>query len=974
VYFGYETVKAPTYDPFDPNTYNDANPDGYGKVLVGTRNVYNSTNNPDGSIGIAGYLYPNNFIPSENDANIRHLNGFFNLFDNNSDPNFYTKINNQNTFKLYDGGERHDYYNLVFDAQSKQYVLGNPPTRPYNFQTALYFGRRPPTFNGLISSNEGAAGVGINDQYYDGSSLQMCPPSAGTTRNLSYFTVNGIFNKQTTSTFTKVEARKVRLGVVTSHPSGGWQIEYFFNKSMRYGLVPPYLGKWYSPNRQQVGFNSNTDNYQIESGRTKIRIQDNNIIDSNSGITIDITDTTKSYLNEFFSWKSGEVINDIQGFTIGTLDTGESVLEVDYLVSYFFKIRYIPFEWSSYTTMPGFDDSSITSLRPDPWDIVPLDITTTDNNGFYVTNTAELIDRYNRTKTKTININEGFEYGMPDAYMLNDSIHGAGWCSIAWPSDYLRRIGPSKTSLTQQELNGLFEENRLFFTTEDSIGNSPYQIGLPMSTLFRIFTNGVPSGGPETFTASTSQGTVVPFGSTYNQQEFQRRNFYLSTYWSPAGKFISTVHDKTRRVKCFMKTGLYMNSQDQYYTKTTKDSLYSTNNFKYLVGYVKLPLYIVPDANMNETFRQSQIALSITPETNNGTLGTSISNTHTQTADDIQVQYGFVDLSANLSQLSSSYTKLNLSFLGYNTNNNTSGDVVITTHSGINVNNTNGVSFSNFTNEAGLRFADIEYSWDNQWVPFFTEMLRQIKERQTNPSYGGTNTNGKVVVVWLLGRQEAGNGSISGTALYGGLQGQDYMSQVYNRFITRAVSLGFAPQDILVLFVCHPKAAGYTKQVDATGRLIQDPRAYTSLYSENGYNDPKDIFLGVTKSIFYPFNENQNPSLGVLKNVRTRRNAEQYLSYVNSFRFLNPYTGQYTPSPTSTALASLPIQTYWRNCLYFDTPSVLGTVNINNRLNDTHYAVEYDVNGTPVTTYKYLNERGYLQFGKDFINILKNGL
>ena len=750
---------------------------------------------------------------------------------------------------------------------------------------------------------------------------------------------------------------------------------------MKYGLVPPFLGKWYSLSRQAAGHNQNTDDYQIEVGRQKIRIKKGGegeytlIFDPNTNTTIDITDTSLPYLNDLYPFTT-TVVNDIIKFNKMIFETSSGILNkltIQIKPSYLFKLRSAGFNWANYTTMPGFDDESLFP-NIDPWDIVTLDYENPNQDGSYPTDISTLTTRYNNTKIKSVDSTQTFTTGMPDAYMLNDSVRGEGWVSLAFPTDYSRRVGPSKLQLSEQEIKSYFDEDKTNIITENSVAAKNYQRGLFLVSGFRIFTNSVAGGGPETFTASMSQNDVIPFGSSYNQQEFRRKNFYYSSFIIKDGDYRTMIHDKTRRVKCFTKTGLYMNSSDDFYTKTTKEPIYQSSNFKYLVGYLKLPLYTVPDPQMNENFRNSTLALSITPETNSGTLGTSFSNTHTQIADDTATQYGFVNLQANLSGLDSSYTRLNLSFLGYNTTNNTEGDIVVTTHSGVDCNNSNGISVSCFSNEAGLRFADIEYSWDAQYVSFFTELLRHIKERQTNSNYGGSNTNCKTVLVWLLGRQEAGNGSSGGNALYGGLQGQDYMSAVYNRFVTRAIACGLSPSDFIILFVSHPKAAGYSKQQDANGRSIQDPRAYTQLATGLGYNDPRDIFQGVIKTIFFPFNTNQNPSNGILKNKRTSMTAEQKRQQINSFLWLNPYTNQLTHNPITTVLSSIGTQNYWRNCLYFDTPSVQGTVNINNRLTDSRYSVEHDINGVPVVSYKYLNEEGYLQFAKDMINIFKNGL
>jgi len=982
VYYGYETVKPSTYDSFDTETWNDGNPTGYGKVLVGTRNLYDSVNNPDGSIGIATFNFKNQDILQLNSPNTR-FNGIP-FFFSNLDPNFYTKSNQSNTFQTYEGGPPDDYYRIVWNPQTTQCELANPSVIPYNDPSLdrLYFGKRPIPFLTILNPQSGGInGLGCDHSGVDSNGdYVISQPQTQNERILSYFTVDSVFNRQTMTTMPPHELKKVVVGKVSNNQDGTYSVDYFFYEAMKNGLVPPYLGKWYSPNRQSENWTEG-DDYEVDSTKQKIKIEPDNIItDPNDGISIDIQNTNLIYLNDYYPFDS-TITNDIVKLQIIQKDN-INYLSIDYDCSYFFKIRTESFNWSSFTSMPGFDESTITASRPESWDIVDLDTAGELIDGKYPSNTQVLLQRYNETNIQTSDMVEGnFSVGMPDAYQLNDIIHGTGWCSIAWPASFSRRVGTSIPLLNESQSRSVYRDELLGFTSENSVGIKPYQQGLTTSSAFRISQAGVLGGAPHTFTASISNGACLPFGTSYTQQEFQKKFFYASTYWNRFSDHRSFEHDKSRRVKCFMKTGLYMTLNDVYYTKQTKEPIYTSNNFKYLVNYIKLPLYKIPDATINETFRDSNIALSITPERNDGTLGTSFSTIATQSADDTNIKIGFASLSANLSALSSDYTKLNLSFLGYNTNNNTEGDIVIPVHSGIDCNNSNGVSFSVLSNESGLRYADIEYSWRSSgWGTTVFEMFRHIKERQTKSEYGGTNTNTKIVVVWLLGRQETGNGFSGGIPLYGGLQGQNYMQSTHQVLMSQLISLGFAPSDILFLFVCHPKAAAYSKQTDETGRIIQDPRAYTNLYQSAGYSTPIDNLTGVVKSIFYATNENQNPTLGILKNSRKLRTAQEQVNYLNTFRVQNPDTEEYSDDTSTHPVIDVLVNpacaiiSYAPNILYFDTPSVQGAVNINNRLNDSHYSVEYDMNGIPVVSYKYLNERGYLQFGKDFINILKNGL
>lgn len=956
IYYGNETVTAPSYDPLDENTSNDPNPNGYGSVMVGTRNVYDTFTNPDGSISF--------YTPSDDPFSLsdRAFEGFQNLYNDNLDPTFYSYYlpSAQNGFKIRDGGERDPYYQVILSGNQDGDLYVYDRTLDYNnYNSAGYHGRRIFT-SSLLNTGTNAqsfwTGLTISVDLKKNNNNEWIIPHPDRGGAQSYFTVDGLFEHQTLSFHAFNQFYKVAIGKGTAN-GNNITVDSFFYYSIKYGLVPPYLGKWYSPSRQLVTWQTG-DDYQVDSTKQKIIIQNQtSIFDPNTNTTIDLSDTTKNYLNNIFPNKP-ITTNDVSSFELV-----DGIIYFTITIEYLMKLRYVLFNWQNFDSMPGFDETSIfPSITP--WDILPLDQSAFIANGNYAPQVEELTTRFNNTRISNIDSTTEFQFGMPDAYQYND-----GWYTISFPADFFRRVGLSDTTfhLDEQKVKNYYEEKKLNFLTENSIGNKQYQIGLPVSQLFRIFKVGLFSKGPTIlFNSTANEGR--PFGSTYNQQEFCTRSYYYSGYDFFNGSIKAKQNDKSRRVKCFMKTGLYMNSSDSFYTKTTKEPIYSSSNFKYIVGYVKPPIISTPSSDINETLRNSTITLSITPEANNGTLGTSYTNSHVQIADDLVTKLGFVDLSANLSSLSSNYTKLNLSFLGYNTENKTEGEVVITTHSAVDANNSNGVSFSVFAVDPAIRLADIEYSFrSNGFTNQFLEMFRHIKERQTNSSYGGTNTNSKVVIVWLSGRQEEGNKT--NIPLYGGAQGQGYMAGTFPVIEGWLRSVGFAPSDVLHLFVSHPKASSFVI-LDETGRCKKDPLQYTNLAD----NDPRSIFNGIMKSIFYPFNENQNPTGGFLKNKRNATTPDGKVNFINSYRLFNPDTQKYEHSPMTENLATKVFSPYYRNILYFDTPAAQGTVNINNRLNDSHYSVVSDVNGVPIVSYKFLNERGYLQVGKDIINIMKNGL
>lgn len=961
IYYGLETIRPSTYNALDSSTHSDANPNGHGRVLVGTRNVYNSIKNSDNSSPFINAYDPlDGFSPE-----VRVSSSFTLFYTENKDPNFYTYYlpSSTNIFKIRDGGERDDSIDVKWNQSTRQYEYDG--TRVFGVQgisaadNISYHGLRTFLANGstagganfqpfLISTSK----VSLNSNSNFVSKDEVNTPS--------YFTVDSLFNRPTLSVLQPSDTRSPTIGEGTLEGQD-IVVDKFYYYSLIYGLVPPYLGKWYSPDRQgeqwQTGDDFQID--QVNPTRQKIRLQKNEngqytiIYDPNTTESIDLRNTNLNYLNTYFPF-SPELKNDAVAFQ---LDNGR--IRFTFLASYFLKLRHPNFNWANYITMPGFDETSIFPTF-DSWSFVTLDTSITDADGGYAVKTQELTERYNNTKISNLDI-EGSPptLFMPDVYQLKDGLY-----SISWPADFPRRVGASIPNPTEEQKSSIFEEQKLGFATENTMGIKPYQIGLPLSSLFRRYKEGVFGDGPEQFLNSTSSGVI--FQATNNQQEFCLKSYYYSGYLNQ-GEIVPKLNEKSRRVQCYMKTGLYMNSNDQYYTRADKEPLYTTNNFKYLVGYIKLPTIQSPSGELNESLRNSTICLSITPETNTGTLGTTVSNTHTQVADDIYFQHGFVDLSANLSQLSSSYTKLNLSFLGYNTNNKTEGDVVVTTHSGIDANNTNGLSFSVFAVDPALRLADIEYAYRAQgFMSLLAELLRHIKQRQTNTAYGGNNTNSRIVFVWLLGRPEAGN-DFGQLSLYGGLQANTYMSVTFTYIQNALIGLGFAPSDILHLFITHPKAAKFSNIVDEFGKVKQNPLEYTNLAN----TDPRSTFNG-TKSIFFATNENQNPSLGFLKTKRNKTISEK-VNFINSYRLFDNTTQQYEKSIVTEALASRFMDVYHRNILYFDTPA-MANVNINNRLNDSHYSVEYDINNNPVVSYKYLNERGYLQVGKDMINIMKNGL
>ena len=330
-------------------------------------------------------------------------------------------------------------------------------------------------------------------------------------------------------------------------------------------------------------------------------------------------------------------------------------------------------------------------------------------------------------------------------------------------------------------------------------------------------------------------------------------------------------------------------------------------------------------------------------------------------------------MTANLSNVTEDYTKLNLSFLGYNTQNETYGDGIITTHSGIDVDNQNGIAFQVLSTENALRFADIEYSWRNGYGPYFLEMFRHIKERQTNIAHGGTNVYPKIVIYWLMGRQESGNDIGNGSAAYGGLQGQTYMSNDYYRFITKLVSVGYRPSDITVLFVLHPKAAHFSKQVTEDGTPIQNPLAYTSEFAAHNFPSPLSDFTKVGRSIFITNSGAQNPTGGFLKTKRIQDIGEM-TEFIEQFRILNPISNkleEYGISQILRGTPTLDINIYSRNMIFFDTSMMQGVININNRLTNDCYSILYDANDDPIICYKYLNAKGCLQFGRDMVKIMK---
>lgn len=133
-----------------------------------------------------------------------------------------------------------------------------------------------------------------------------------------------------------------------------------------------------------------------------------------------------------------------------------------------------------------------------------------------------------------------------------------------------------------------------------------------------------------------------------------------------------------------------------------------------------------------------------------------------------------VDLS-NAAYAADEYLKF--SFLGDGANvadSKTNGDLMITTHYGVNSLDTNGIAFHNLQIENHFRTGDQGYQWDagqSTRAAQTLEFFKAIVDRQTTTSLGGQNNKKKLVIMMEVGVWEAANPNFS----YNGINTWTYL-------------------------------------------------------------------------------------------------------------------------------------------------------------------------------------------------------
>lgn len=415
------------------------------------------------------------------------------------------------------------------------------------------------------------------------------------------------------------------------------------------------------------------------------------------------------------------------------------------------------------------------------------------------------------------------------------------------------------------------------------------------------------------------------------------------------GKFFDTIVDVAGQKQA---TSKFLNNTE----KNNILSCYKSTNFKYCVNVFTLNKYA--GDNLTAT---NQVILTAHRRTTAGGAETQIASQtfslpSTVIANTLprKVTKTRCELTLNLNSVNTNFTlhEIKLGFLGKGSANNTLGDIVISTHYGVDVNNNNGIAFNKLDTTYGFRSGDAAYQNDAGANPggrlaLYTEFFKAIYERQTNASLGGTSNPPKLVLMIETGIWESANPNFS----YNGVNTWTYFKDAIPPNIQGVANTGGFGFTLLSYILNQALIAGFSR--DNIVVCFYTPSMLTKTATvSNG------TFDGV----------NYTSAIDDLSLVETKNNRATFIR--SSEIFVNTIVqgcGYYNPCPPQASL-QVP-NPYAKNSCYINMGNITGFTSLLNSITGQEGSW-YD-STDEFLNYRYFSEHGALALGSfvmDYLN------
>jgi hypothetical protein len=342
-------------------------------------------------------------------------------------------------------------------------------------------------------------------------------------------------------------------------------------------------------------------------------------------------------------------------------------------------------------------------------------------------------------------------------------------------------------------------------------------------------------------------GTIGPGSTTFGKYNLATQPVATPFIWKIDWDVSNPTYHKNKYIELDTKLGSFYSSHTlspfaiTLNNPVTKNSLYTTSNFKYKVKY------------LNFWFSGNGYPKGILPLTISGKTGagawTHITNDTWNTSSfnfgDSSVTRAYREVSIDLTNPANQYDKYALSFTGFNhptASTKLTGNQAIVHHWGENANDLNGISFSHLYMSEDFRSGDVAYALQSEDTKLqFKEIFHTILERQKS----NTSGNKVVIIVNALRFDNAnpGDGYVSGWA-------QSYLHALKTYILDLANEVGITNQEVVVWFI-GPTLFGKVDYWSSTEEDYNVTGATTTSFAKS-----KFVMVGSTST---------NPIGGLLK-------------------------------------------------------------------------------------------------------------
>ena len=423
--------------------------------------------------------------------------------------------------------------------------------------------------------------------------------------------------------------------------------------------------------------------------------------------------------------------------------------------------------------------------------------------------------------------------------------------------------------------------------------------------------------------------------------KYKERGLIIKTN---GGKFFDAIVDNTTQKQATTK----------FLSSAEKDAIlgiFKSANFKYCVNTYGINKYtgdsLSATSNVFLTAHSRNTAAGA--ETQRAANNFTVTNTVIPDTQPRFVLKNRLELSVNLNTINSNYTlhELRLCFLGKGQANNTNGDILITTHYGIDTANQNGIAFSKLNVTNGFRTGDAAYQDDAGANPggrsaHYIEFFRSIYERQTDTTLGAiANATPKLVIFFEIGIWESANPNFS----YNGVNSWTYL--VDDIALTGPssggqinISFGF---DCLTYVLNAAMLAGFSRN-----------NIVVCFYTPTMITKVDTVSKGAIDGISY------DTELDEANLVGTKALRSTFIRASEIFKNTSTWScGYYNPCPPAASL--LVTNPAAKNSCYINFGSIPGLTSMLNNI--TGFESSWYDNTEDILTYKYYSEGGALAIG-----------